>query len=153
MRTLSTAAREAMFSESTDECMVVLLELQFDTVIRVVNNSEDVVSLTETYQAYDFKITMPEERDDRISKVNLEISNVDPSLMEALSALEEPVNIIMQLVLLSDPDEIEAGPFSFKLINISFDSQIITGTLAFEDILNESYPGHRVTPGTHPAAF
>lgn len=154
MRVLSDIAREAMFSQSSKEVMLKVLTLNLPSgVIRVVDDENEITSNGEVFEAFPFSLPLPEERDDRVSRVQLTITNIDARIMDGISQLVAPLPITMEVILASDPDTIEAGPFDFFMMSAKFDAKVVTGELAFEDVLHEAYPGWRVTPGSHPAAF
>ena len=89
MRTLSTAARRAIFEPETDEVFLVLLTITgvgLATPLRFVNNSSDVVSAGSTYLAYPFQISLPDEREDSPAQERAE-SGAKPGAPEAALAL------------------------------------------------------------------
>jgi hypothetical protein len=154
-RQLSTRGAAAVTAENSSEVMLHLLEINHDMLaepIYVVNNFEDIVSNGNTYIAFPFDIALPDESD-APPQVQLQIDNVDRSIIQVLRGLATPATVTLKLVLASTPDTIEAGPFTLLLRNIEFDNQTITGTLMPEDILNAPYPYQIFSPTTHPGLF
>ena len=155
MRILSTPARQAVFSESTDEVMLVFLDLELPggTTLRVVNNWEPVERGGETYLPYRFDVAMPDERDEGLPIVQLRIDNVDRVILEELQQMNAPVPVKMNVALASSPDTTQAGQFEFRIVSVNWDEKNISSDMTFDDVLTEVYPGFRVNPSTHPAAF
>jgi hypothetical protein len=58
-----------------------------------------------------------------------------------------------EVVLASSPDTVEAGPFTMTLVAAEYDALVVTGELAFEDVLNEPFPGHGYIPSEYPGLF
>lgn len=154
-RNLSAAAKQAIFAQETGEVFLHLLEISHDSIetLRFVDNTEQIVSNGDTYLPYAFRIALPGEFDDQLPTVHLEIDNVDRVILEGIRALPSSPSIRMAVILASSPDTIEAGPFTFTLKAVDYDAMSISGTLAFEDTLNEPYPFVRFSPGLFPGIF
>lgn len=157
MRSLSTAAKASIFARATDEVWLILLKIEhadLATDIQVVNNYEDVVTVADgTYVAYPFTITLPQETDERPPDVTLTIDNVDRQIVEAIRSIDTAPTVTIQVVMASDPDTVEAGPFTMTLEDVQYDAFQVTGRLGFEKILDEPFPADRFMPNTYPALF
>jgi hypothetical protein len=156
MRALSLAARRAMFAPSTDQVFLALLTISgtgIPTPLRFVNNSEDVVSNGNTHLAYPFQISLPDEREDSPAQVTLIIDNIDQSIVAGIRLLTKPPKITLEVILASDPDTVEAGPFEFSLNGVEYNAITVTGTLAFEEVLNEPYPCDSFDPTRFPGLY
>jgi len=155
-RTLSAAARNAIFASQTAEAFLVLLTLDHPTwgaPVRVTSDAVDTASRGYTYKPFPFLVSLPEERDDALARVRLTIDNVDRSIIAALRPLTSPPTVTLEVVLASSPDTLEAGPFDFTLRNVEYDALTITGDLMFEDVLNEPFPAGSFTPASYPGLF
>ena len=155
-RSLSLAARQAVNAPETGEVFLLLLTLdleELETPIRVVNNTKDIVSLGETYIAFPFEIALPDEDPDSVVRVTLRIDNVDREIVKNLRTVSSPLAVSLEVVMASSPDIVEAGPFNMTLVTAEYDALTVTGELAFEDVLNEPFPGHAYVPGDYPGLF
>jgi len=155
-RDITVTAKQAIYSQETSEVFLVLLTIDHADLaapIRVVNNTKNIVSNGNTFIGFPFFADMPQERDDRLARVTLTIDNVDRQIVTAVRSITSPPSATMEVVLASDPDTVEAGPFSFTLRDVRYDSLVVEGELSFEDVLNEPYPGDSFTPATHPGLF
>lgn len=156
MRTLSTAARAAMFVEQTEEVFLCLLQISHEslgTPIRVVANNEDVIHNGDIYTAFPFEINLPDEREGEMPRVQLTIDNVDGTILAALRSINTPPTVDLKVVLASSPDVAEAQALSMLLKDFEYDATTITGTLAFETLLGIEVPGYRFRPDTHPGLY
>jgi len=154
-RSTTTALRSAVFAEETAEVFLFLITLSHTdiTTLYFVNNYEDVTSNGNAHVAFPFQITMPSETEDQLPRVQLNIDNVDRSIIDEIRTLTGPPTLTLSVVLASDPDTIEAGPFEMSLQNVSYNALTITGNLVGDDILNEPYPGEAYTPQNFPGLF
>lgn len=156
-RPLSTPALRALFASQTGEAFIVLLTLSHPTLanpIRVCSDGQALISNGNTYVAFPFRISLPAEVEGAPPTTELEIDNVDRSIVKAVrEATGEPIQISMSVVLASSPNTIEAGPFDFTLRNVEYDASVVRGQLQYEDILNEPYPGDTMTPSRFPGLF
>ena len=155
-RALSQAAKQAVNAQETDEVFLLLLTLDHADLaqpIRVVNNTENVVSRGDTYVAYPFEIALPDEDPESVARVTLRIDNVDRQIVQSLRAIQAPLSVALEVVMASAPDTVEAGPFNMTLVAAEYDALTITGELAFEDVLNEPFPGASYIPSEYPGLF
>ena len=155
-RTLSLAARKAVNAQETDEVFLLLLTLDHEDItepVRVVNNTVDIVSQGETYIAYPFEIALPDEDAESVARVTLRIDNVDREIVKSLRSISSPLSVGLEVVMAASPDTVEAGPFNMTLVSAEYDALTVTGELAFEDVLNEPFPGHAYVPSDYPGLF
>lgn len=155
-RSLSTTARAAIYAQETGEVFLLLLTIDHDDLdspIRVVDNTEDVTSRGDTYVAFPFDIALPDESPDSISAVRLTIDNVDRQVVDALRSISTPATVTLEVVLASDPDTVEAGPFDLSLRSADYTAEVVTAELVYEDVLNEPFPGGRFIPSDYQALF
>ncbi|MDH3997702.1 MAG: DUF1833 domain-containing protein [Desulfuromonadales bacterium] len=155
-RNLSLTAREAIYAQQTDQVFLLLLTIDhadLTTPIRVANNNEAIVSRGDNYVAYPFQINLPPDRDEQISQVTLSIDNVDRQIVQAVRSLGSSPSVSLEVILASDPNYVEAGPFDFSLKSVDYDALTVSGTLGFEDLLNEPFPGDTFSPAEFPGLF
>lgn len=172
MRPLSAAFKRALFEQETAELVLALLtitDVGLDGPLRFVNDVQDLDSREDDplhpaapgvprtgeirhFLGCPFQISLPDETD-RPPQALLVIDNVAQEIVAAVRSLAEPPTITLEVVLASNPDLLEAGPFVLTLRAATYDAQVISGTLMFEDSINETFPQHTYTPGTTPALF
>jgi hypothetical protein len=155
-RSLSTTAKQAIFSQETDEVFLMLLTINHSDLaspIRVANNYENVISNGNTFIAYPFYFELPGEDGESLAQVDLVITNVGKLLVEGVRSIATPLDVKLQVVLASNPDVIEAGDFDMKMHNINYDALMLKGTCIFNDLLNEPYPAGTYTPADYPGLF
>ena len=155
-RSVSTAFKTAVYKQQTGEAPMFLLEIDHADLavpLRFVNNTEDVTSDSNVYTAFPFEISLPSDREDQLPTVVLAIDNIDRTLVETIRNISSPPTASVSVIMASDPDTIEAGPYEFTIKDASYTAEVVTSTLAFEDILNEAFPGDSFTPNHFVALF
>ena len=156
-RTLSSAAKIAMHAPETGEVFLVLLTISHASLspsLYFVNNLTDVVGPgSQTFTAYPFVIEIPAETDGSPPTVQLSIDNVSRAITDAVRSLPTAPTVTMSIVLASSPTTVEAGPFTLSLQDMTADAFVVTGTLGFERVLSEPYPGDVFSPATYPGLF
>ena len=153
---LSSTFKQAVFAGETGEAFILLLTIshaQLAAPIRVAHNSQDVTSRGNVFAAYPFQIDLPAQDPERPPRVRLAIDNVDLAIVRSLRSISSPPAVTLEVVLASAPDTVEAGPFAMTLAGATYDANAIEGDLAFEDVLNEAFPGDRFTPANFPGLF
>jgi hypothetical protein len=121
--------------------------------VRVVNDRVPLFRGGNEYAPFPFEIPLPDEREDGLHGVQLRIDAVDRSIITALRQVRGPLEVQLSVVLASQPDIVEAGPYVFALDKANYNAVTITGALEFEDIINEPIPGDAFTPGNFPGVF
>lgn len=157
MRSLSTPARRAVYAAQTGEVFVFLVSLRhpsFADDIRVCSDSTAVNSLGRVFVPFPFEISLADESEDGPVTARLRICNVDRRIVQEVRAVPSgAIDVVVELVLASSPHVREAGPMTFSLRDVSYDAAVVEGELKFEDLLNEPWPQHTMTPGWFPGMF
>jgi len=155
-RDLSLTFREAINAQQTDEVFLVLLTIDHDDLgspFYVVNNNEDIESNGNTFVAYPFDISLPDDSDDSIAVGKVTIDNVHRDIVVAIRGINTAPDLTIQVVLASDPDTIEAEFSGFKFTDIVYDELVISGNISIEDFMHEPFPGDSFVPRYFPGLF
>lgn len=168
MRSLSSAALKAMFSEETGDYPIMLLTIAHATLptpVRVSSDPTQRLSATDTEVVYGtvsrstqyiwipFQLTLPGESDDSTPRAAISIDNVSRELTSVIRNLDSPPTVGMELVMASSPDVVEAAWPDFDVSPIDMDELSISGTLTLDLLIGEPFPGGTMTPGYFPALF
>lgn len=152
---VSANALKAMFADVTDEAFLMLCQIDHASLsepIRVVNNWEDVVNSGDTYTAFSFRVTLPDDTD-AIQKPTLEVDNVDRAIYDAIRGMDSPATVTLSMVLASSPDTIELGPLVFTMRRVETNSVTVTGELSIDELWAEPFPGDSFNPTNYPSLF
>lgn len=101
---------------------------------------------------------MPDDDPNAVTRVQLAIDNVgiDDDGKRVSDYLREITGIptaSFSIIMASEPDDVQAGPFELSLHHADYDGTTVTGELVFQDLLNEPFPGISFTPATTPGLF
>lgn len=143
-------------AQETGEVFLFLLQLSHPsmTTLRFVNNTVDITSGGETYQAFPFDLAIPDDTADELPRVQLTIDNIDRRIVEAVRSIDTPAMFTLSVIRAADPDTAIAGPYECTLRNVTYTALTVQGDLwPFEDVLNERFPQHDFTPAHFPALF
>lgn len=155
-RSVSSLTQQAIHAAETDEAFFVLLTLDHESLaapIRVTSDAVDTVSNGETYIAYPFSLSLPDDDDSRAPRARLVIDNIDRQIVLAVRSLESAPVVTIHIVRAGDPDTVEASFTDFKLINVTYDAEVVEGELSVEDFTTEPFPAHVFSPSLFPGLF
>jgi len=155
VRDLSSRARQSAYAQETDEVWLYLLTIEEGTLgepLRFVNNGEAIKSDGKLYLPFPFTFIAPGQSDDEPGEATIDIDNVDLSIVTTLRAMVDPPSITIQAILASQPDVIEASVSGLTLRFATYDKDVVSGTLQFEDLITEPITIER-TPARFPAMF
>jgi hypothetical protein len=155
-RSLSTAAANALTGSETTEVFLILLTIDHDDLvapIRVVNDNANITSRSNLYVAFPFDIILPADSAENLSRISLKIDNIDRQIVDAIRSITTPPTVTIEVILASSPDTLEAGPFDMTMEHAEYDANFVICQLAFEDVLNEPFPGGRFLPSGFEGLF
>lgn len=154
--TLSTEMQTAMFSQETDDGLLVLLTITHDdlsTPIRVVANGEDITSRGNSFTAFPFEILLPSDEPDSPPNAQLTIDNVSREIGQAIRTISSAAAVLIEVIRLKSLDTVELSFPSLNLRNVRFDAGKVTGDLTSEDLQIEPYPADTFNPSFFPGMF
>lgn len=155
-RSTSATLRRAVYAPETDEVFLLLLtidEASLPDPIRAVHNHENVTSRGDVFAAAYFEAELPAQRAEHVETVRITVGNVERTMIEAIRSAVGRPEVTLEVILASDPDTVEAGPFQFSLERAEYDALTISGEMAFDDVSRQRYPAHTVTTWNFPDAF
>lgn len=146
MRTMSTSAVQALMAQETDAVFLILLTIEHESLavpIRVVNNNVNIVSRGNTYQAFAFDITLPND-DDGLPVAKLTMDNIGLELIKTIRSIKSNPTVTIEIILASSPDTVELAVYDMTLKSVQFNAYTVSGDLVVEDILNQPLHGSMI---------
>ncbi len=166
MRTTSESFRRAANAGQTDEVLVCLLTVSHSSMEEPIRLSSDAtqrlssdplsygtVSRGDTYLYLPFEFVLPQDRDDAPPRVEIVFDNVENGLVGVLRAIDEPLDILVEVVMASAPDLVETSLPKMRLANISYSASQISAALVVDGLVTEPFPAGNFNPGRFPALF
>lgn len=155
-RAPSLLARQALHAEATADAFLILLTLSHTALeepLRVSSDAVDTVSRAMTFTAFPFALTLPDDIDNQAPEARLTIDNIDREIVRTLRGLASAPTVLIEIVRAATPDIIEAQFQDFRLTNVTYDSQVVSGNLTLEDFTMEPFPAAVFSPGYFPGLF
>lgn|SRR5262245_64860711 len=122
-------------------------------VLRIVNNTQPIVSRGMTFQPRGFYWTMPEDDDQAGGEAEFSFDNVDGATTQWLREITTPPEVIIEMIGASLPDIVEVEVRDLKLRAITIDATRVSGKLTHEDVLNARFPADNYSPQEWPGIF
>lgn len=157
MRSYSLTARRRLSETAAAELPLFLLEISHPELfepVRVVGDSQDIVSNGSTYVGLAFRISLPDEQQGQQPRAELAIDNVGRELMQWVetSAGGKGARVRILQVLRSTPNNVE-WEIEMELSNIRVTAFEVVGELGFPRLLDVSAVQVRADPQTMPGIF
>jgi hypothetical protein len=155
-RSLTSTTLRALYAPETAESFLILLTVSHANLsvpLRVTNNAQDIISRSNTFVAYPFELSLPDDQDQRPPRARLKIDNVDRQIVQAIRGLSSAPTVLIEIIRAASPDVVEARFQDFRLSNITYDSHVIEGDLTIEDFTAEPFPSGIFSPLFFPALF
>lgn len=135
-RDVSQVFRNELYSPSMRVVPLVTIDITHPSihpqVIRLVNNNQNIVWDGNTYLASSFNFTPPMQEESSAQDASISIQNIDRGLVELVRTIEGKPKIVVNIVIASDDVVREAGPFSFLLGGVTYNKDIISGSLTYD---------------------
>jgi hypothetical protein len=156
-KSYSDSAKASMNAVSGDEPLLLLLEINHPDLpqpIRVVNDNQNITHLTNTYTAMAFSVKLPDEREQGLPRAEISIDNIGRELTDwlDLSGGGQGSTVRFMHIKRSMPDLIE-WEATLDLFNVSQTTQVVSGTLGYQDVLNLPAVAVTYIPSSHPGLF
>ncbi len=150
--TISDTLKAEAWSAASDLPLVLLLieHADISPSIRVVNNRAEITSDGQTFAAFPFEITLPDNIEDAPPRARLRIDNVSREIGEAIRLISTAATVTISVVRQDDPDTVEMTWPAMRLTNVRYTALTVEGDLEFENLIAEPYPAHTFSPAEFP---
>jgi hypothetical protein len=155
-RTISQDTRTAITAPQTDKVFLLMLEISSSELVSTlyfVQNNEIITSNSNDYIPVNFSATIPTEEDGKVQDTSISISGINRQVIEAIRSVTDAVDVTMFVIRSDDPDTIEVGPWNFKLRSVTYNVNSVSGSLKYENSLNNNISTIRVTNQTFPGVY
>ena len=152
---LSPALLAQLYAQESDVPFLMLVTLTHPSfpTIRLVNNSEDIVSNGETFIAFPMRIRLPMDDGESTREVSIEFDNVSLALIDELRTVTSPIDVKIDMILSSNPDDIQISLDELKMRNVTYNKQVVSARLYLDSFLNVELTSERYSPKLYPGLF
>lgn len=155
MRNLSNDLLAQLFFQESDDPFLMLVTLTHSSfgVLRFVNNMEAITSRTNEYLPFPMKVTLPTDDGESLREVVMEFDNVSLELIDELRTITDYIDVVIEMVLASAPDNVEIELGELKIKDVSYNQSTVRARLFMDDFLNTEMTGEKYTPTLFPGIF
>lgn len=129
-------------------------EISYDTY---TTNDDDilygVISRSEKYLYIPMQITLPDESDGKAPRATLTFYNITGHLTPLIRTLNNPPPVKLEVILASNPDEVEVSFSDLYMYNITYNKDQVTAEISISGLDREPFPQHNFTPLYFPGLF
>lgn len=155
-RTLSATAAASALAAQTAEVWLACLTISGSGLptFRIVTDNVPLERSVGTFQPYPFEADLPDDVERTAGTVEIRICNVDREVTRLLKEYEGIPQARLEIVLASQPDTVEIGPFDFSVLSAEADEMTISLKLGHnEDLLNQRVPAQSYNPSNSPGLW
>ena len=130
----------ALHDETTGEVVLTLVRLSHASWvddIRLVGNTEDLEHLGETFEAAEISISLPDQADDRNPSMRWTYVDYDGAHTAQVRETNDEISVEISVVLASDPDTVNSGPFDGEIRSATLAPGMISGEITVYPVLEE----------------
>lgn len=153
--TLSPELLAQIYYQESDDPFLMLVTISHNSfaTIRLVNNSENIISRGNTFQAYPMKIRLPVDDGQTSREAQIEFDNVGLELLNEIRSVTTYIDVKIELVLASDPDEVQISLEELKIQSVTYDKQKVSARLFLDSFLTTSLPSERYSATNYKGIF
>lgn len=155
-RTLSATAAASALAARTAEVWVVCLTISGEGLptFRISTDNVPVERSVGTFEPFPFEVPLPDDVERTPGTVEVRICNMDRAVSRLLREYTGIPQATVEVVLASQPDVVERGPFDFTVKSAAEDEMVIALQLGHqESLLNSRVPAQDYNPNNSPALF
>ena len=157
MRTIPAGLLSAMNAPTYNGALLTFLTISHPdiTTIHLVDNEVAVARGGVLYLTLGAESKLPGEQGDGVGNATLAIDAVDLTAITALRTVSLSsfvlVNIVLALGATPDTDYLDMGTYKWR--NVTWNKDVASGDLSFDDDLDLIIPGDDLSPVNNPGAF
>jgi hypothetical protein len=124
---------------------------------RIVETADEVVygvrSRGNDFIFLPMEITLPSEDEAQAPRCSLTLNDVTRYVTPLVRSINGPPKILMELVLSTTPNTVEASFSGFYISSITYNANTVSAELSMIDYEREPFPQHSFSPKYFPGLF
>ena len=155
-RNLSALLRAQLNRQDSNDPLLTLVTITHEdmvTPIRIVNNTEDIVSNGVTFNKFSFSIGLPNDDGETIKQVQIAIDNTTLEFITAIRSITTPMTATVEYILASLPDIVQFSLDDLEVRSVSYDINRLRFILTVDDNMNIALTSEEYNPATYPGLF
>jgi len=153
--TISPQLIAQLYAQESSDPFLMLVTISHDSFadIRLVNNSENIISRDLTFTAFPMKITLPADDGETVKEARIEFDNVALELIDEIRTVTTPMTCKLELVLASIPDDVQISLEELKIGNVTYNKQRVSARLYLDNFMNTALGSEKYDPKNFPGLF
>lgn len=160
MRSLLTTLKAAINNVDLDgQVPLLLFSFEHETLatpIRVVHNTEQIISGGVTYKPFPFECNLLSEQSGQVVSTTFTYYDIDLELTALVRSIkvDKPITVVGRLILASEPDNVQIGPFTWLCLEEAWnDKRVVELTVGPRILRGSAWPSHKMHPGNFRGIF
>ncbi|MYZ41425.1 DUF1833 family protein [Schauerella aestuarii] len=157
MRNISLNGRRNILATSPEESLLIMLEISHPDLtspVRIVNDTQDLVSQGLTFSSCPFAITLPDDAEGQLPQATLQVDNVDQALMGWLEVSRGGQGAKCRILMVSEATpNIRELDMLLDLTSISANNLTVSAQLGFVNTLGRSAVAKTFNPQSAPGLW
>lgn len=152
----STQFINAATAPEIQDVLITLLTIYVDDspVLYLCDNKENIISNGHNFIPCSFNAILPDQTSDGKKTCKLQIDNTTLEIYKVIKkAVNKVITCDVAIILASNPDCYEQGPFHFVLRNVTANVSVISGELYDSYIQDRKFTALKYTPEDFPGLF
>ena len=158
MNILTPELLAQLYVQESDDPFLTLVTLShssFASPIRLVNNTETIVSRGNSFLPFPITVTLPVDDGESSRECSLVLDNVSLELIDEIRSVSsaDRIGVKLELVLASMPNDVQIALEELKIGNVSYNKSNITARLVMDDFLNTELTSEKYGPSNYRGLF
>lgn len=153
---LSPELLAQLFSQESNDPFLTLVTLthpSFAGPIYLVNNSENIISRGMEFLSFPMRISLPMDDGESNREVAIDFDNVSLEIIGELRKVTDYIDVSMEMVLASIPDEVQMELKELKIGNITYNPSKVSAKLFMDSFLYSALTSETYSPSNFPGLF
>jgi len=153
---LSPELLAQLFSQESNDPFLTLVTLShasFSQDIRLVNNTKNITSRGQEFQAFPMSIRLPVDDGETARSFTIEFDNVSLLLIEEIRQVTTPISVKIEMILASIPNDVQMSQEDLLIQNISYNKTRIVASIVLDNFLSTEVTSEKYGPLNFPGLF
>lgn len=144
---ISANATRLLLTRWRDDSLIYLLTITHPMlpVVRLARNNEAIISRGEIFSPAPFDLKLGNDNEE-LPSLNLTVPNVDREIGRNLLAIQTGMEVAIEAIFASDPDDVWKRFARLELHDVTFGALTLEGTISHRRVTHEPFPNRRVIP-------
>lgn len=151
---LTNALKAELFKQQSGDPFLTLITLTHPTfTVRLVNNTEDIVSNGFTFTAFPVRIRLPLDDGESARDLAIDFDNASRQLIQNFRGVTDTVGVKIEMILASMPDVVQLSFEDLTLRSLVYTATKVSAKIVMDNFLGIEMTSERYNPTNFPGLF